>query len=172
MQKDLIAYGSSRAGQVCKLSGKTGKKLERILLVSDIKLNIILLRRFFMRFAIPLADGILCQHFGQCSEFGFIDADPSTCKLGTLKCVTPPAHSPGALPPWIKQQGAEIVIVGGMGERAKQLFEQSGVKVILGAPSDKPEKLVQAYLAGQLTSQGEVCREHASNCDDHDNQGH
>ena len=34
-----------------------------------------------MRFAIPLADGRLCAHFGHCQSFALIDADTESGKI-------------------------------------------------------------------------------------------
>ncbi len=44
-----------------------------------------------------------------------------------------------------------------MGQRAQQLFAQSGVKVVVGAPAETPENLVAAYLDGTLVSGQNAC---------------
>jgi predicted Fe-Mo cluster-binding NifX family protein len=49
------------------------------------------------------------------------------------------------------------IIAGGMGQRALQLFTQNGIQVIVGAPAEAPEKLVELFLAGNLTSGDNVC---------------
>ena len=61
------------------------------------------------------------------------------------------------LPRWLHEQGANVILAGGMGQRAQQLFAQSGVKVVVGAPVDTPENLVTTYLAGSLVSGANVC---------------
>ncbi|MBN1343206.1 MAG: P-loop NTPase [Phycisphaerae bacterium] len=110
-----------------------------------------------MRFAIPLANGQLCMHFGHCEEFAFVDVDRETKTIQNQTRIAPPEHEPGILPPWIKEQGADLVIAGGMGQRAQQIFAQHGVDVLVGAPAESPEALVQAYLDGSLQSGENVC---------------
>lgn len=64
--------------------------------------------------------------------------------------LTPPPHEPGVLPPWIKQQGADLVITGGMGSRARNLFEEAGVHVIAGAPAIAPQDVIISFLNNSL----------------------
>jgi predicted Fe-Mo cluster-binding NifX family protein len=123
-----------------------------------------------MRLAIPLENGRLCQHFGHCQQFAMIEADPKTKTIGPVTFITPPPHAPGQLPGWLHQQGAELVIAGGMGDRAVQLLKAAGVGVILGATSDDPSTLAKAWLAGSLVDSGSVCDQHGSGCDDPDHQ--
>jgi ATP-binding protein involved in chromosome partitioning len=114
-------------------------------------------RRTFMRFAIPLAGGRLCAHFGHCEQFALVDVSEADRRAAQTTLVTPPPHQPGLLPSWLQQQDVDTVIVSGIGQRAQQLFAQSGIRVIVGAPADTPEKLVSAYLAGALRSGPNVC---------------
>jgi len=97
------------------------------------------------------------MHFGHCQFFALVEVDPEKKAILKTELLTPPAHAPGVLPPWVAQQGASYVIVGGMGGRAIQLFEQAGVNVIIGAPPEAPEKLVAAFLNGTLTTGDNVC---------------
>jgi predicted Fe-Mo cluster-binding NifX family protein len=70
---------------------------------------------------------------------------------------TPPAHEPGVLPRWLHDLGVQVIIAGGMGSRAQQLFEENGIKVITGAPMDSPESLVNQYHADMLVTEENVC---------------
>jgi predicted Fe-Mo cluster-binding NifX family protein len=110
-----------------------------------------------MRVAIPVANGQLCMHFGHCEEFALVDVDQETKTIQGQTRMTPPAHEPGVLPAWIKEQGADLVIAGGMGQRAQQIFAQHGVQVLVGAPAEAPEVVVQAYLDGNLQTGDNVC---------------
>lgn len=71
--------------------------------------------------------------------------------------VVPPPHQPGILPAWISQQGCNVIIAGGMGVRAQGMFQQSGINVIIGAPSEKVENVVNAYLNDMLTTEANPC---------------
>ena len=110
-----------------------------------------------MIIAIPIHSGRLCMHFGHCSEFAKIEADVESKKILSKVALQPPAHEPGVLPKWLHEQGVELVIAGGMGGRARQLFEQAGVKVIVGAPAETPEVIVENYLAGKLQTGSNTC---------------
>jgi ATP-binding protein involved in chromosome partitioning len=110
-----------------------------------------------MQIAIPLAAGRLCMHFGHCEQFALVDVDEATRKPRDVKLLTPPPHEPGLLPRWLQEQGTNMVIAGGMGQRAQQLFAQSGIQVLVGAPVDTPEELIAAYLDGNLKPGQNTC---------------
>ncbi len=74
-----------------------------------------------MKFAIPLARGVLCNHFGHSEEFAIIETENGQIKDKELH--TPPPHEPGVLPRWLGELGVKVVIAGGMGRRALDLFE-------------------------------------------------
>ena len=108
-----------------------------------------------MKFAIPLAQGVLCSHFGHSEHFAIVDTQDGQIKGKEL--LTPPPHEPGALPRWLKELGVKVVIAGGMGRRAQDIFSQSGIEVIVGAPSESPEFLIQNYLQGTLITGANLC---------------
>jgi predicted Fe-Mo cluster-binding NifX family protein len=105
--------------------------------------------------AIPLAEGRLCNHFGHCEQFAVIRVKEGRVEEKELQ--TPPPHEPGVLPRWLADLGVNLIIAGGMGQRALGLFAEKGIKVITGSPSREPEGLVQEYLAGVLVSGQNVC---------------
>jgi predicted Fe-Mo cluster-binding NifX family protein len=106
-------------------------------------------------FAVPMADGKLAAHFGHCERFALVKTEGGAIKHTST--VTPPPHEPGVLPAWLHEQGADIIIAGGMGSRAQQLFQENGIKVVVGAPADAPEVLVNQYLSGTLVSGDNLC---------------
>jgi predicted Fe-Mo cluster-binding NifX family protein len=108
-----------------------------------------------MKFAIPLAQGVLCAHFGHSENFVIVDTQDGQIKSKEL--LTPPPHEPGVLPRWLQELGVNVVIAGGMGRRAQDLFNQNGIKVVVGAPSDEPESLIQNYLTGALVTGENLC---------------
>jgi len=110
-----------------------------------------------MRIAIPLAEGKLSLHFGHCEKFAIIDADESSKQITNRQDIVPPAHEPGVLPKWLHEMGVNVIIAGGMGQRAQQLFNQNQIEVVVGASADTPENLVSAYLNGTLQSGENAC---------------
>ncbi len=110
-----------------------------------------------MRIAIPLTNGVLSSHFGHCEEFALMDADRDTKSIKETTVVKAPPHEPGLLPSWLAEKDVELIIAGGMGQRAKVLFDAKSIGVVVGAPSEKPENLVAAYLDGSLESGENAC---------------
>ena len=62
------------------------------------------------KFAVPLENGVLCSHFGHCTQFAFIDTDGNTVLSETL--ATPPPHEPGILPLWLYGEQVTDIIAG------------------------------------------------------------
>ncbi|HOE63778.1 MAG TPA: NifB/NifX family molybdenum-iron cluster-binding protein [Candidatus Sumerlaeota bacterium] len=110
-----------------------------------------------MRIALPLADGKLAMHFGHCEQFALVDVNPDEKKILRREDVVPPPHEPGLLPRWLAERGATMIISGGMGQRAQQLFAERGIRVIVGAPAEIPEDIVFGYLYGTLVSGVNYC---------------
>lgn len=110
-----------------------------------------------MRIAIPMSDGHLAQHFGHCEKFALVDTDPATKQITTSSEVPAPEHQPGLLPPWLKQQGVDLVIARGMGSRAHSLFQAASIEVLTGAPAESAATLVRQYLDGKLVTGGNAC---------------
>jgi ATP-binding protein involved in chromosome partitioning len=109
------------------------------------------------KIAIPTAAGSLCQHFGHCEQFALCDVDAENKTILNTTMVTPPPHEPGLLPTWLQEQGTNVIIAGGMGSRAQELFASKGIHVITGASPEAPEKIIGEYLRGQLATGDNVC---------------
>lgn len=107
------------------------------------------------RIAIPTVDGKLCSHFGHCESFYFADIKNNQI-VGEIM-ITPPDHEPGLYPKWVKAQGASLVIGGGMGNKAQQLFAANKVEYIVGAPTIAPREVIEHYLKGELKTSGNQC---------------
>ncbi len=110
-----------------------------------------------LKIAIPIADGKLCNHFGHCEQFAFAYVDQENKKIKKIEYLDSPPHEPGVIPRWIAEQGTDLVIAGGMGQKAMDLLNQHGIKVIVGAKGEKPEDIVRNYLKGTLEIGENVC---------------
>lgn len=110
-----------------------------------------------MKIAIPMAEGKLTMHFGHCQSFIVIETDDKGSIL-TKKELIPPAHEPGVLPQWLGEElGVNLIIAGGMGQRAQQLFANYGVQVLVGAAPEAPETLISSYFSGDLVNGSNAC---------------
>jgi predicted Fe-Mo cluster-binding NifX family protein len=110
-----------------------------------------------MKIMIPLADGKLTAHFGHCSEFACLDLDAENREVVTEVRMPAPPHEPGLLPKWLAERGADLVIAGGMGQRAQDLLVAQGVDVIVGAPELEPAAIVAKWVSGELGSGKNSC---------------
>jgi predicted Fe-Mo cluster-binding NifX family protein len=70
-----------------------------------------------------------------------------------------PGHEPGFLPNFLHEKGVDVIISGGMGSRAVDIFNSHGIEAVVGASGDCPIAAEQ-YLKGELESTGAVCHEH------------
>jgi len=110
-----------------------------------------------MRIAIPIVEGKLSLHFGHCQQFALVDVNPETKEIVNTGMSPAPNHQPGLLPKWLAEKGANMIIAGGMGQRAQNLFTENGIQVLIGAPTESPEIIVKQYLDGSLTTGENIC---------------
>ncbi len=123
--------------------------------LSEVKLDMAKPDQTTFKVAVPLANGVLCNHFGHCEQFAIVPV--ANGQIGDAELHTPPPHEPGLLPRWLGELGVNLIIAGGMGQRALGLFTEQGIRVITGAPNKEPVVLLQNYLAGSLSTGPNVC---------------
>lgn len=97
-------------------------------------------------------------HFGHCEGFQVYNINDKEV-LGSA-FVPNPGHRPGFLPVFLAEQNVNVIVSGGMGATAQELFNQNKIQVVVGATGSIDE-VVQRYINGQLKSTGSVCEEHA-----------
>ncbi|MCK5806140.1 MAG: NifB/NifX family molybdenum-iron cluster-binding protein [Lentisphaeria bacterium] len=110
-----------------------------------------------MKIAIPMTYGQLSAHFGHCEQFALVEVDASSQEVKAMEHVVPPPHEPGVLPRWLHEQGVKVIIAGGMGQRAQQLFAANGIEVVVGAGCRPVEDTVADYLNGRLEAGENFC---------------
>jgi len=131
--------------------------------------------------AVPLSGGKFSTHFGGAARFALYAVDESARTILDRRDLAPPEHGHGVFPMWLREQGADQILAGGMGPRAISIFTHHGIEVVLGVTGDDPDELVRSHLAGTLEATGEPCHDHGfhgcghdhSHGPDHDDgQGH
>ncbi|MEA3296748.1 MAG: NifB/NifX family molybdenum-iron cluster-binding protein [candidate division Zixibacteria bacterium] len=111
-----------------------------------------------MKIAFPVADGKLCAHFGHCQFFALVEVNTEAKSVIKTEMLSPPAHEPGVLPKWLSEQGANLIIAGGMGMRAQQFFQQYNINVVVGVNSMfTPEELALNYINNTLEIGDNIC---------------
>ena len=110
-----------------------------------------------MKIMIPLSGGLLTPHFGHCQEFVLIEVEKGTGNITSSENLVPPPHEPGVLPRWVAEQGTDLLIAGGLGQKARKILEDNDVRVITGAPSQTPEAVVKLWQGGEIREEDNRC---------------
>ena len=82
--------------------------------------------------------------------------DTENNQIVKSETVANPGHRPGFLPNFLADRGVNVIISGGMGGGAVEIFNERNVEVVVGAKGDA-KAAVEAYLQGSLKSTGSVC---------------
>ena len=110
-----------------------------------------------MKIAVACMGTQVAGHFGHCENFRLFDVENNN--IITEESIMNPGHRPGFLPNFLGDKGVNVIIAGGMGGGAVEIFNERGITVIVGAEG-AARAAVEAYLAGNLHSTGSVCQEH------------
>lgn len=110
--------------------------------------------------AIPVTGGRLHEHFGGATDFALVEVALERGGILSQRSVAAPPHAPGVFPPWLRSQGVRLLIVGGIGRRALDLFAREGIEVRAGEPGALVEDLVSRYLGGTLAEAPAGCAGH------------
>ncbi len=119
------------------------------------------------RVAIATEENMVSGHFGHCPSFTLVDIENGSVVKRTT--VPNPGHKPGFLPVFLSEQGANVIIAGGMGVHAQELFLERNITPVLGV-TGAVDDVVAAYIAGQLQGGESTCnhgKEGHVECDSH-----
>jgi len=95
-------------------------------------------------------DSVVSPHFGRCPYYILVDLDGQEVKqVNAVANANYGRHAPGTVPTFIQNQGADVMLAGGMGRRAIALFQQYGIQAVTGAVGSVRHALEQ-YLGGEL----------------------
>ncbi len=111
-----------------------------------------------MKIAVACEGNTVTKHFGHCENFIIYD-----CEGGTIINITnipTPGHKPGFLPHFLGDLGVNVIISGGMGGSASEIFGERNIKVVTGVLGD-PKTAVSAYLKGELKAALNTCDSHS-----------
>ena len=110
-----------------------------------------------MRIAVASENEMVTGHFGHCINFNIYDAEEK--QIVKSESIPNPGHRPGFLPNFLNDIGVNVVISGGMGGGAIDIFNEKSIEVITGA-TGHARTAAEQYLIGMLESTGSVCHEH------------
>ena len=95
-------------------------------------------------------DGEVGAHFGRCPYYVLAKANGDKATEFQVVVANPhfDSHQPGLMPQFIRGLGTDVIIAGGMGPRAIEMFHGFGIEVATGATGTVGEVL-GAYLRGE-----------------------
>lgn len=108
-----------------------------------------------MKVAISTDSGGVSAHFGRCPEFTIAEIENG--RLVKKDVVPNPGHSPGLIPEFLSKKGVGAIVCGGMGMRAQALFDQLGIRMIIGVTGSVDEA-VGKLIAGSLEGGESLCQ--------------
>lgn len=147
---ELCNEDAVSCGRGCRRNGKRSRNMDEKI----------------VKIAVASDDEMVTNHFGHCKNFNIYHIENG--KIVSNNSVFNPGHKPGFLPNFLKDLGVNVIIAGGMGGGAMELFNDNGIEVILGAEGNARE-VVELYMKGELISSDSVCHEHAHH-HDHDHE--
>ncbi|MDK2903441.1 MAG: hypothetical protein PWQ93_1360 [Clostridiales bacterium] len=106
------------------------------------------------RIAIATEGDYVSQHFGHCSTYTLVDIDNGHVKNKTI--IMNPGHEPGFLPHYLAKESINYIIAGGMGTQAQAIFNQLGIKPILGVTGTIDE-VIEAFVNDKLQDGESLC---------------
>lgn len=116
-----------------------------------------------MKIAVTYDNGEIFQHFGHTEQFKLYDIEGS--KVTKAYIVNTNGSGHGALAGFLRENGVEVLICGGIGGGAQTALSEAGIK-LYGGVSGSADGAVNAYMENRLGYDPSV------HCDHHDNGGH
>ena len=108
-----------------------------------------------IRIAVATDNGAVARHFGRCPEYTIFEVRDGKVVRRTV--VSNPGHEPGFLPRFLGEMGISAILAGGMGPRAQALFEQQGIRAVVGLEGPV-DRAVETYLRGVLPDGDNACQ--------------
>jgi len=110
-----------------------------------------------MKIAVACEGNTVTGHFGHCEGFNIFTVENN--EITKKEFVANPGHRKGFLPNFLNELGVNVIIAGGMGQGATDIFKENNIETITGA-TGAVDKAIESYLNGELVSTGSVCNQH------------
>ncbi|HAP94144.1 MAG TPA: dinitrogenase iron-molybdenum cofactor [Desulfotomaculum sp.] len=114
-----------------------------------------------MKIAVATEGAMVAEHFGHCTEYTIAEIENG--ELAGKVVIPNPGHQPGFLPRYLAGLGANWVVAGGMGARAQSLFNEAGIRTMVGV-TGLVNRAIDDFIANRLVSGDSLC--------DHEKGGH
>lgn len=109
----------------------------------------------WIKLAIACDGDSVSPHFGRCEKYVLVLIKDG--EIVEKREILNPGHRPGFLPGFLKAQGVNVVIAGGIGAKARELLQHYGISCILGVTGIVDE-VIDSYLKGTLSPGQSQCQ--------------
>jgi predicted Fe-Mo cluster-binding NifX family protein len=120
-----------------------------------------------MIIAVPYLDGNVNAHFGSTRAFLVVEAVDGKLENGSVFELQGMQHDHGGIAGFLKDQGVDVIIAGGMGGPMQAALKQAGFDLYCGV-SGSAQAAIEALLAGDLEQSDATCGHHHG---EHSDQG-
>ena len=120
-----------------------------------------------MKIAVTYENGRVFQHFGHTEQFKIYQVEDG--KVTASQVVETAGSGHGALAGFLRDQGVDTLICGGIGGGAKTALAQAGIQ-LYGGVSGNTDQAVEDLLAGKLVFQPDILCSHRG--ENHHHEGH
>ena len=100
-----------------------------------------------MKIAVTYESGMIFQHFGHTAQFKIYELEHDVVKAAEV--VDTNGHGHGALAGFLKEQGVNVLICGGIGGGAQIALADAGISLFGGVSGDADEA-VELFLSNAL----------------------
>lgn len=113
-----------------------------------------------MKIVVPTRDGHVDDHFGHCDHYTIFVTDNQGAILSTAELPSPQGCGcKSGIAAVFERMGIDVMLAGNMGEGARKVLTEHHIRVIRGCSGDI-RLLVEEFLAGRISDNGEACNHH------------
>jgi predicted Fe-Mo cluster-binding NifX family protein len=109
--------------------------------------------------ALPYANGEVDGHFGRTEAFLIVEVGDGRVLSKAVRPVEGLQHDHGGLAGFLKAQGAEVILAGGMGAPMQQALKAAGFALYCGV-SGPVDHVLAAFLSGTIEQSEGTCGHH------------
>ncbi len=112
-----------------------------------------------MTIAVPYLQGDVNAHFGSTRAFLLAQTADGKVQRTTLYEVQGMQHNHAGIAGFLKEQGVEVILAGGMGAPMQQALKKQGFDLYCGVSGPAAEA-VEAFLRGEIEQSDATCGHH------------
>lgn len=109
------------------------------------------------RVAIPVVEGKLSEHFGQCNYYQIFEIDGNS--IIKIETEIPPHHNIEKLPEWATTKKVTDVIAYKIDKSIISLFSNNKINLFIGVRMNTPLGIIDDYMNGNLKSDSRIINE-------------